>query len=417
MLWAESPTSRELRLRVANFVAVGMDVGVGALCQHAFGLRAALGKSFLQLQNLIVHAAGERSRHAYSRGLRERPERFAEWFSRASDAFAEGSEREIPVDWSQIKHKQFDLPDTNRMPYSGSTDRKHYGLDFEYLVAAFAWTPALDHAQSSDERRHWIETRLRLLEVLRTTFPPHQGRDDHYEGSPYLAEKKLLSSTARLLLQLQPDDEPARFWKPLFELGTSAQYWVEEFVKSFLSVPSDDSAVPPCFVTLWNEMLDYASGSPAWKRLPSQGSSDREQLWRCILAIDPLFEGLWEKHVSELTPLWPKIFDLIKTHLRRSDSLPGLCRFFKQPFAADFLGDGLLFLEQLCTSDPDEIFDRHDLEDTVAGFLLAIRESPPVRGNSTNQSAKAYRTLVALLATRGNSLAIQLQREQGRSPS
>ena len=116
-------------------------------------------------------------------------------------------------------------------------------------------------------------------------------------------------------------------------------------------------------------------------------------------------------------PLWPKIFDLIKTHLRRSDSLPELCRFFKQPFTADFLGDGLLFLEQLCTSDPDEIFDRHDLEDTVARFLLTIRESPPVRGNSTNQSAKAYRSLVALLATRGNSLAIQLQREHGRSPS
>ena len=144
VVWAESPASNELRLRVANFAAVGMDAGVGALCRHAFGLRAALGKSFLQLQNLIVQAAGERSRYAYSRGLRERPERFAEWLSRASDAFAGGSEHEILVDWSQIKHKQFNLPDSNRMPYSGSTDRKHYGLDFEYLVAAFAWIPALD---------------------------------------------------------------------------------------------------------------------------------------------------------------------------------------------------------------------------------------------------------------------------------
>jgi hypothetical protein len=414
-LWAESPASMELRHRVASLAAVGTDAEVAALCRQAFRFRTALGGSFLELQSFVVHAAGERSRHSYIRALRDQPERFANWLSRTADTFAAGNELKFPANWSRVRHKQFPMPHSHRTPYSRSTERKHYGLDFECLVAAFSWIPALDQAQSPDERQHWIGVRLRLLEAFQVTFPPHQGRDDHYEGQPYRAEYELLASTAQTLLQLRPEEGPDRFWKLLFGLGTSAQHWVEEFVKDFLLAASEASPVPHRLVPLWGEMLDFASSSTAWEREPTRGSLDRERLWRCVLAINPLFEGLWEKHGSELLPLWPKIFGLIEAKLRDGESLAELCRFLRQPFAAGFLSEGLVFLERLCTSNPDGVFDRHDLEDTVARFLLTVRATPPISGNSAGQAATAYRTLVALLATRRNALAIQLQREHGRT--
>ena len=414
-LWSESPISKELRYRVANLAAVGSDAEVAALCRQAFRLRTALGESFLQLQSFVVHAAGERSRHSYIRALRNRPERFSNWLSRTGAAFAAGDKLKFPADWSRVRHKQFPMPHSQQTPYSRSTGRKHYGIDFEYLVAAFSWIPALDQAESPDERQHWIGVRLRLLEALLMTFPSHQGREDHYEGQPYRAEGELLVSMAQTLLQLRPEEGPDRFWKPLFGLGTSAQHWVEPFVKDFFLAASEGPAIPPRFISLWSEMLDFASGSASWEREPGRGSLDRERLWRCVLGINPLFEGLWEKHMSELLPLWPKILGLIETKLRDSESLDELCRFLRQPFAAGFLSEGLVFLDRLCTSDPDGVFDRHDLEDTVARFLLTVRDTPSVSGDSESQAARSYRSLVALLATRRNALAIQLQHEHGRT--
>ena len=143
-LWAESPRSGEVRFLVAHLASTGTDVGVAALCQHAFRRRAALGGGFFQLQSLVVYSAGERSRHTYAAGLRDSPERFVDWLSREAAAFAAGHNRGMPADWSRIRHRHFSLPQSNWTPYSRTTERQHPGVDFEYLVAAFSWIPPLE---------------------------------------------------------------------------------------------------------------------------------------------------------------------------------------------------------------------------------------------------------------------------------
>ena len=412
-LWAERPESQVLRSRVAEFAAVAMDAGVGSLCSHAFRSRNALGEGFLQLQAFVVYAAGERSRYSYARALRDKPERFSEWVAKESALFAEGKFREFPKDWNRLRHRQFPMPHSHRMPYSMSTERLNYGIDFDYLVAAFAWIEPLERAESSDERLHGIQVHLRLLGIFLDTFPKQQNGEDHYEGTPYQAELKFLAATARLVGSLRLDEEPDRFWMPLVGLGTSAQHWVQEFLTDFLLSALEASIISARFVSLWREMIDFAERTPSWKGEPSSGILDRERLWSRLLGIDSLLQDGWEQHQSTIREMWPRIRSAIESQLREGESVPTLCRFLRQPFAAEFLGDGLIYLDRLCNSQPDEIFDRIELEDSFASFLVAIRESLAVRANSANESAKAYRALVALLASRQNAVALQLMADHG----
>jgi hypothetical protein len=145
----------------------------------------------------------------------------------------------------------------------------------------------LDQAQSKPERQHWIQVRSQTLQVLLDTFPPHGGREDHYDGTPYPAEQQLLRSTAELILQLGPEDDIARFWKPVLSMGAAAQYWVADFVIDFLTSALEQPEIPPGFVPLWSEMIQFTSASPAWRRRTSE-----ERLWLRLLGIDPLFADL-----------------------------------------------------------------------------------------------------------------------------
>jgi hypothetical protein len=124
---------------------------------------------------------------------------------------------------------------------------------------------------------------------------------------------------------------------------------------------------------------------------------------------------LWiEDHASILTIMWPKVRAALEAQIRDGESVLELCQFLRQPYAAEFLGDGLILLERLCSADADRIFDRHELVEEFAHFLAAIQRMPAIQDDSTGDVARAYRALVALLAARQNPVAMQLQRDHGR---
>ena len=189
------------------------------------------------------------------------------------------------------------------------------------------------------------------------------------------------------------------------------------FLTDFLDSAAESAMVPAHFLSLWGEMLDFASTSAAWTKGLGRSSQGDERLWRRLLAVDPRFGVLWQKHFPALRLLWPKIFGLMEARLRGGESLPELCYFFKQPFAAGFLSDGLLFMERLCTTNPDDVFDSYELENSFAYFLLDVGQRQPINKHLTDQAAQAYRALVTLLATRQNAIAMQMQREHGRASS
>jgi hypothetical protein len=414
--WAESIESVDLRLHVARFVASASDQAVAALCRRAFFLRTKLGAAFLQLQTFVLHAAVTRSRRYYAHALKLAPDAFEKWVRQESVSFANGYPHEYPTDWTALRHKQFPMPHGHRSPVSRSTERLHYGLDFEYLVAAFSWIPQLDKADSPTERQHWIAVRFELLRLFLATFPAHQGREDHYEGAPYRAERDLLARTADLMLQLKADEKPAHFWKPVLRLGMAAQHWVDDFVTDFFSFALEPKTVSPEFTGLWGEMIGFAMESPTWKSGGRGGGHERERLWLRLLGIGAVVRFLLlDHHASILAIMWPRVRAALEAHIRDGESVPELCQFLRQPDAAEFLGDGLIFLERLCTANPDRVFDRHDLVEQFAHFLAAIREAPAIQDNSTGDVARAYRSLVALLAARQNPVALQLQRELGRT--
>jgi hypothetical protein len=113
--------------------------------------------------------------------------------------------------------------------------------------------------------------------------------------------------------------------------------------------------------------------------------------------------------------MWPKIRDGLQSHIHDGETLPQLCHFFRQPYASEFLADGLIFLDRWCAGDPDQVLDRHELEEVLARFLVAVRGTPELSGNPSGKAAQAYLKLVGFLAARRSPLALQLQRELGRN--
>ena len=79
--------------------------------------------------------------------------------------------------------------------------------------------------------KQWIAIHRELLE-LELAYLRNEKRKNNGEiqGTPDEFELWIFTLIARLIPKLKADEKPEEFWKPIFDLGASAHYWIDRFL-------------------------------------------------------------------------------------------------------------------------------------------------------------------------------------------
>jgi hypothetical protein len=93
----------------------------------------------------------------------------------------------------------------------------------------------------------------------------------------YESDRWFADTLVEIILQMEPEEEPARFWKPILDSGPPAHAWIEMFFSTWL-VHGLHSTKQKRFIAEWQAIFAYALQSPIW--------SDRDKCW-------PHWDDVW----------------------------------------------------------------------------------------------------------------------------
>jgi hypothetical protein len=97
---------------------------------------------------------------------------------------------------------------------------------------------------------------------------PRAESDDEQseiEGTPYEFDRWVLARVAEFISRKNSVETARLFYRPILDLGPTAKYWVNDFLRSWLTVGIQISNDLDAFARIWQDMLDYAETLPAWQ--------------------------------------------------------------------------------------------------------------------------------------------------------
>jgi hypothetical protein len=409
-IWAETPGSPLVRAAIARLVISATDTALALLLRSLFASRDKLAAEFGQTQTLLLHDAVERNRHRWARALEDDPARYAGWVEREVADFSSGYARALPTDWLAIRHPQFPMHYGNSYRFGKETTRQNYGLDFARVGAAFAWIPSLDQAASPAEREQWISIHREILRCLLGTFPCLAEGSQAYEGLPYQVDRQVLAKSAKLVLELNDDEDHAAFWQPVLALGDAARPWVEDFIHDFFMPALETPMPPPYFARRWKAMLEFAESSPAWQNDAGARPWELEKLWLNLIGVDSLLHLCWQpEHRDILAQVWPNVERWARRYLGEEEALRAFLYFMKLPVVSEWIPNALILIDEafanVCSDGLAEDFP----EDGLARFLVLVHEQHSSVVRRIPKVYGVFTRLVANLAAAQNRIALELQ--------
>jgi len=453
VLWAEDSASPEWTAAIARLTTAYHYGALHIMMRNAFNLRDRLGDRYDQLVNLVLHWAelrwrcylAERDRHAreslglgparwlrlgkhllrllqnhvfvkspFVRTYPHRPVNAERRFRRLSKSFARGRLAPRMAEWG------------TRAVASGEFRGGHRRrvvvmpcIDFETIMYAFASIMRPDQASNTRERENWIrfwdQTCQCVLARLRTSDWDAKSATDDYEnpGTPYEYERWFFRLAAQLTMQLENTENPSRYWQPILELGSRAQYWVEIFCAEWVSTGLSSQG-DARFVEHWQTMCKFAES--AWWDEPSRRRHDARKLWLHLLGLDPFALHLWkEEHRPTVTKMKPHYASWATANLPDHDSALRFARWLCNPASTPLLLDALCWLRDTAMQADNRWWWREsELEDAVSEMLDECWRSHREQLSAKPEALSAFRELTQILAERHNPLALDLQMRVAR---
>ena len=433
---SDDPSVREL---AAN-CACGFHYAATKLAmQRAFRCRQQLGRDFVRLQNLVVLWAGVRAVMQTAHLCQASPERWHNWYRRLILAFRDRHIGELPLKWARvarigrramhrIEKARFpgiddadDASENDQEPLvaTGELRRRgrwsmHPGLDVQLIRAAFDWLSPLEEDLSTPER----SARLGLLEEaigVTLSMLPDTEESGELRGTPYEYDRWVFEKAAIAVARMAAEENAARLWQPILNLGAPAHYWVSSFLSAWFVHGVRAAASVAEYVDRWREMMKFALESPRWGRVKGQSSFRLYDLMIEVMGLSWFNRSVDdERFACYLACLKPEYERFAEGWLSSPHVAAAFAAFLSTPAARDLRLDGMIWLDRSVAG-----YDPHDWRtDRLSQSLLeALRTTWHADGSlvATRPAVRdAFVRLLGELAARQLPGALQLRDEVNR---
>jgi hypothetical protein len=400
-LWADEPDSIEIRAAVAKLALSFRYKTVALLSSQAEKMRCRLGKSYYDLESLLLRSSAAR----LSRDL--------DWFTGATTfdvevlqnewlaPFVESKMPPPPSTWKEIA-----VPEKRQEGISRGREiePKWPDVDIPFLLAVYAWIPSLDEAPSEAERKRQINVGCEFSDAIARRFEIPLEANQHFSGVPNQTDCAAFRLVSKILLEMREDEDPKRLWHPMLKIGPKAHYWVHYFFTEFFSF--DSHAVGSRFIKRWKDMLEFAFRERAW----TDGHFWKAgKAWEHLCGFDSVTAIAWTEErqavVQEIKAYYWRWLNNIAN--RPADVLPFL-RFLQSPAAQSIVCESLTHLERLFSQRDDYFWRDLHYGQLVSNFVGHLWSRHYERIKSSPDLLPFFRSLVSRLAAYQDPLALEI---------
>lgn len=413
--WAREPGNERCRHLVVEKVFSWKFAVVRVLFSRCAEYREALGDDFEQLRRVVIdwaHIRGHinvfkfwqlESQEITKRSHRRFIEEVEEWRGRVIDLFVKGRVKPLS-DYDMVDDKPICSPAIEAI-------RKmwpEYGcINFNVIQCSHEWLPLPDEAISEKERNDIIGFWRTAMKII--LGRAHEGIRSREYIVPETDDVWVITNLAAIVLQLRPEENPDRFWKPMIELPYDARYWSQRFLNEFHLWALSFEHTPATYGQLVREFVKCAFSMKEEVGNRAIGTIN----WDALLGIDLVTLDEWEERhvgyvesIQDVISMWMKNVPLEEGHLFT------FARWLSTPAAMSFRMCALAWiLERIKVSDRRNLEFYKGAIDDLAKLLYVIKEQNWDHLMSNAELFAAFQGILTWLVESQNTLALELQRK------
>jgi hypothetical protein len=214
---------------------------------------------------------------------------------------------------------------------------------------------------------------------------------------------------AQLIPQLREEETPASLWMPILELGSSAHYWVEDFLNHWLFEGRQSAESTSHFVTCWKPMIEYAIRSQKWARGSGRNSFRLTEMWTTLMGLGFVSAWTGEADFAEpLVALLPVFGTWAARWLDVHCAAEPFAEFLSKPGAARLLLPGIRWLNSALLKYNEYDWHKFEAKDAAANALRLCWERHRRELYSDPQLKMAFMSLLTLLVQHQEPSALEL---------
>jgi len=298
-----------------------------------------------------------------------------------------------------------------------NADRKVYrdmpDIDVDVIQQGFGFVWGMIDQHLPGEEQVLQQYVQELFDMLMRTFPPVEkdGERVEIDGTPYESDRWIMARVAELIARVNSVELARKFFRPILELGPAGRYWVEDFLRSWMTAGVRISPDLQGFAEIWRDMVAYTEALPAWQ--PGKGNywSRAEELATHLMGLSEAgVKVLGEAKYKFLVTSMAETFERWGNRWLEHGSLAAWYAYFLRTESGQVLLDqGIRQLAVVVDSLPDDDWHRHDLGSILAEVLSLCWKHLRKKVENEGDLRNAFLHILAVLCARQVPEALHLR--------
>ena len=307
------------------------------------------------------------------------------------------------------KHRKWSLErNAERKVYREMPD-----IDVDVIQQGFGFLWGMIDQHLPGEEHVLQQYVLELFHMLMRTFPAPEkdGERVEIDGTPYESDRWIIARVAEFIAHVNSVEVARKFYRPILELGPAGRYWVEDFLRSWVTAGLPASPDLQGFAEIWRDMVVYTESLPAWQ--PANGN-----YWSRAEGLAIHLMGLSEAGVkvlgdAEYKPLITSMaatFEQWSNRWLKHGSAAGWYAYFLRTESGQVLLDqGMKQLAAVVDSLSDDDWHRHDLGAMLTEVLSLCWKHRQNKVENDGDLRSAFLHILAVLCARQVPEALHLR--------
>lgn len=379
---------------------------------------------FVQVQNLVIEWSVGLYKFYMTPKFNEQEKKKAEApllkaYEQLLNSFVKGKSPSTLIDWSvkRIEEAKRDRSYTRRS--QSIVQGRESGIDTSLIHMAFTALPQPTPDTSADEYAYILKFWDAIVEQLTFEFgeisdDAGEYKDNYNDDFKKWATKEL----AQLMLNMNAEDRPERYWKPILDYGFIAGSWVDSMADHFWRYGVDKREKYDWFVSEWDKMLLYVKDLETWKpKWRYHGSSNIEN---ALLGLSDIMMGhVWKADYSPLMDLVSKsLLAWIAPRFVNQSLIGRLIRLMRYESGTSLIKPGILLLKMHFeyrakfneeNTNKDISLREFEHNDSLATTLSYLWENHRSTIKGDDATLEGFKALVIYLVSIQNAVGVELQ--------
>jgi hypothetical protein len=286
-------------------------------------------------------------------------------------------------------------------------------LDLGVIQRGFGFLHAMLRERESKAEpllRRYIEE---LLDMEMRSLPQAPPGDEwsKLDGTPYESDRWIMGCLAEYMARSNSVETARLFYRPILALGPTAKYWVEDLLRSWITVGMPNAIDIGVFASIWEDMIAYAETLPNW-----QPRDPRYWTPAATLAVDLMGLGeagsrvlgdcRYQNLIKRMAPVFERWAD---RWLKYTHAAAWFANFLRTESGRVLLQQGVKQLAAAAPTMPDKEWFDHDLGSLFTDVLRACWKHSQREIEADPGLRQAFLGLLALLCARQIPEALHLR--------